>query len=224
MNISPKERFLDICHFKRPGDLCMLTGYAQGNIFWPQTLEEWIKQGAPEEIIDPRFMREYFQFEHIRWLAGQAFDDNIFVDTDLGNGITIQDFGSGLIIPAYEPRLISEDERTVTYKNGRGQTVRTFKEYSSRMPIFLDWPVKDRATWNEYKKRLNPDAPERWPSDWNTYVKTMNAKSEPLSLHVGGFYGSLREWVGSENILYMFYDDPNLVEDMIFRNQSWMHA
>jgi len=43
----------------------------------------------------------------------------------------------------------------------------------------------------------------------------MNDKSEPLSLRVGSFYGFLREWVGSERILYMFYDDPGLIEDMM---------
>ena len=83
------------------------------------------------------------------------------------------------------------------------------------MPMFLDWPVKDRATWNELKKRLDPDTPERWPSDWDAYVQEMNGKSEPLSLEVGSFYGFLREWVGSERILYMFYDDPNLIEEMM---------
>jgi hypothetical protein len=63
MNISPKERFLDICHFKRPGDL-----YTADD-FWPETLKEWVKQGAPKEIIYPRFCRDYFQFQRIRALA-----------------------------------------------------------------------------------------------------------------------------------------------------------
>jgi uroporphyrinogen decarboxylase len=83
--------------------------------------------------------------------------------------------------------------------------------------MYLDWPVKDRATWNEYKKRLNPNTSERWPVDWNAYVQEMNrlGKGTPISLSVGSFYGYLREWVGTERILYMFYDDPNLIEDMM---------
>jgi uroporphyrinogen decarboxylase len=36
-----------------------------------------------------------------------------------------------------------------------------------------------------------------------------------LSLQVGGFYGYLREMIGTERILYMFYDDPILIEDMM---------
>ena len=48
MNISPKERFWDICHFKRPGDLCMLSHPAQGSVLTEQTLENWVEQGAPK--------------------------------------------------------------------------------------------------------------------------------------------------------------------------------
>ena len=219
MNISPKERFLDICHFKRPGDLCMLSTL---NLFWEQTLEEWVKQGAPKEIIGPRFRKEYFRFEHLRRLNGTESlaiigegREEIPSKIDLGHGITVGR-GSSSIVPAYEPRIISEDEHTVTLINAVGQMVKRLKEsWETGMPMYLDWPVKDRATWNEHKKRLDPNTPERWPSDWNTYVQKMNGKSEPLSLAVGSFYGELREWVGSERILYMFYDDPGLIEDMM---------
>ncbi|GAI95631.1 unnamed protein product, partial [marine sediment metagenome] len=120
------------------------------------------------------------------------------------------------LVPTYEPRIVSEDESTVTLINAEGQAVKYIKDrVEELMPTFLDWPVKDRATWNEHKKRLDPNTPERWPSDWNAYVQAMNGKSEPLSLSVGSFYGFLREWVGSERILYMFYDDPGLIEDMM---------
>jgi len=83
--------------------------------------------------------------------------------------------------------------------------------------MYLEWPVKDRASWNELKKRQDPSTPERWPADWNAYVQEMNklGKETPLALEVGSFYGYLREWTGTERILYMFYDDPNLIEDMM---------
>ena len=58
MTISPKERFLDICHFKRPGDLFTF------DKFWPETLEKWVKRGTPEQVIDPCFIYDYFQFDH----------------------------------------------------------------------------------------------------------------------------------------------------------------
>ena len=212
MNISPKERFLDICHFKRPGDLLPFDS------FWPETLEEWVKQGAPKEIIGPRFLYDYFQFDH-----GHSLTQ---VKSGIGAAMAYQPSGLGYgitrwqrtpLVPSYEPRIILEDERTVTFTNGDSQTLRVFKDNLTRMPIYLDWPVKDRVTWNELKKRLDPNTPARWPSDWNAYVQEINKLGEdiPISLEVGGFYGYLREWIGSERILYMFYDDPGLIEDMM---------
>jgi len=119
------------------------------------------------------------------------------------------------IVPLYQPKLISEDEHTVTLINEGGQKVRVFKDSPQKMPLFLDHPVKDRASWEEYKKRLEPDTPERWPSDWDAYVQKMNSRDEPTMLNVGSFFGFLREWTGLESLLYMFYDDPHLIEDMM---------
>jgi uroporphyrinogen decarboxylase len=121
----------------------------------------------------------------------------------------------GIAVPFYEPKIIAEDERTVTLRNARGSATKYIKDNLERMPMYVDWPVKDRATWNEFKKRLDPNTPERWPADWNAYVQKMNGISEPLALPVGSFYGDIREMIGSERILYMFYDDPGLIEDMM---------
>jgi uroporphyrinogen decarboxylase len=189
-------------------------------LFWPETLEEWVKQGAPKEIVGPtlqeellgnRFLHDYFQLG--RWHR-----------VDLEQRISSLGYGDNLevmllqltpVAPYYEPRIISEEEHTITFVNGLAQTLKALKDDPNRMPMYLDWPVKDRASWNEYKKRLDPNTPERWPADWNAFVQKMNGISEPLALGVGGFYGPLREIIGSERILYMFYDDPGLIEDMM---------
>jgi len=213
MNISPKQRFLDICHFKRPGDLFLMF-----DCFWEETLEKWVEQGVPKEIIDPRFREDYFQFQYIRWLSEiKSGIHGSSAMIDLSHGITVPARALSPLIPGYEPRFISEDERAVTYMNGIGQTVKALKAQVGRMPMYLDWPVKDRATWNEHKKRLDPNTPERWPSDWNAYVQERNklGKEIQLALEVGGFYFYPREWIGSERILYMFYDDPVLIEDIM---------
>jgi hypothetical protein len=216
MNVSSKERFLDICHFKRPGDL-----FLRDELFWPSTLDKWVEQGAPKEIMNPRFRREYFQFQRIRSLEGIESaaiigeGQEVSFELDIGHGILVQAKQNSFLVPPYEPRFISEDERTATLINRRGQTIKVLKDHPLRMPLFLDWPVKDRVSWNEHKKRLDPNSTERWPSDWNAFVKKMNSKSEPLSLRVGSFFHELREWIGAERILYLFYDDPGFIEDMM---------
>jgi uroporphyrinogen decarboxylase len=134
---------------------------------------------------------------------------------DLGHGIREGRGTLSPIVPVFDPSVISEDERTVTLRTADGTTVKYLKDSRDRMPTYLDWPVKDRASWNKLKKRLDPNTPERWPADWDAFVQKMNGVREPLALMVGSFYGAIRGWVGSENILYMFHDDPVLIEDMM---------
>ncbi len=211
MSISDGERFLGICRFERPGDLCLLTSFFNG--FWSKTLEEWVQQGAPKQILDSSFCNAYFQFVDIhamRELKTGSYNDRI----DIGGGVTYE-HSVHLVVPPYESRIIGEDERTITLINKDGKKARVFKDDPERMPMFLDHPVKDRASWEEHKKRLDPNTPERYPSDWNAYVQEINSKSEPTMLLAGSLFGHLREWVGLENLLYMFYDDPSLIEDMM---------
>ena len=212
MSISAKERFLAICRFERRGELYLLTPSI--NDFWPRTLREWVKQGAPEQILDSRFRGDYFQFNHIRLL--REIKTGVYRDREinLGGGV-IYDYEIPPIVPTYESKFIDEDEHTITLINEGGQKVRVFKDTPDKMPTYLDHPVKDRASWEEYKKRLDPDIPERWPTDWDAYVQKMIGKSEPTMLYVGSFFGFLREWMGLERLLYTFHDDPNLIEDMM---------
>jgi len=91
MSSSNRERLLDICHFKRLGDLCI--------------------RGLKPSPVPVRTLSQ--------------------------------------LVPAYELRIISEDESTVTLRNSTGQTVKCIKEALKLgwgMPMFLHWPVKDRAT------------------------------------------------------------------------------
>jgi len=215
MSTSLKERFLDICRFQRPGEL-----YLTGDGFWSRTLKEWVKQGAPESIWDGEFRREYFQYAaplHTPGIldirSGLSYARGKRVD--VGQGLKLMDYGIPPTVPSSEPKLIDEDERTLTVINAAGQTVRFLRESRGSMPMFIDWPVKDRATWNEYKKRLDPHTPERWPENWDACVNYVNGLDIPVGLQVGGFFGYMREWVGSERVLYMFYDDPNLIEEMM---------
>ena len=206
-----RERFLSICKFERPCDLYLMTPYFQD--FWSQTLVEWVKQGAPKQILDNHFRGQYFQFDHIRMLHEISL--GTFMDRRIKIGEAAFVYEIPPIIPPYEPRFISEDEHTVTLINEGGQKLRVLKENPEKMPTYLDHPVKDRASWEEYKKRLDPYTPGRWPADWNAYAQKINSKDEPIVLNVGGLFGFLREWTGLERLLLMFCDDPNLIEDMM---------
>ena len=51
MTESLRQRFLDICRFRRTGDLCLLAPWL--NDFWVEVPSVWVHQGAPAELEDP---------------------------------------------------------------------------------------------------------------------------------------------------------------------------
>lgn len=208
---SIRQRFLDICRFKRTGDLCLLAPWL--NDFWMETPEVWVNQGAPAELRDSRALRDYFEFDHIRVL--REIQTGLFMDKRLEVLGRTYVYAIPPILPTYETRMLSEDEHTISLVNEGGQVVRIDKRDPQKMPMYLDHPVKDRTTWREYKKRLDPSDPGRFPANWQAYVERMNAKEEPLLLNVGSFFGFLREWMGLEPLLFTLHDDPGLIEDMM---------
>ena len=75
--------------------------------------------------------------------------------------------------------------------------------------------MKDRVSWNSLKERLNPDAPERYPADWQERKKKWISRDYPLIMNCGSIYGKLRNWIGLENFSIMFYEEAALVKEMM---------
>ena len=205
-----RDRFLAICHFERPNDVSIIDWF---NRYWMETPAAWVKQGAPKEILTPEGINRYFQFEHIHNLQEIVSEHNRtdLPETEAGEGFHV----TPPIMPVFEKKVLREDERHRVELTHGGATVEVSKEFPWRMPKYLEHPVKDRATWKEYKKRLDPYTAERWPEDWYGFVDKVNGEDTPTLLMLEGFFGILREWMGVEKLLYTFYDDPNLVEDMM---------
>ena len=209
-----RERFLAICRGKRPGDLSILDWFQR---HYEETPKEWIKQGAPKEILSTAAYNRYFQFDHLYPLDDIISEHNRADLMEQVEGVWSPKLYEPTppVVPVFEVKVIKEDERHRIETTYGGQTVEILKEFPWRMPKYLDHPVKDRATWNEYKKRLDPYTPERWPSDWSAYVEKVNNEDCPTMLLLEGFFNVLRYAMGTEGLLYMFYDDPSLIEDMM---------
>jgi len=208
-----RERFRALCLGERPGEVPI---YDWFNKYWSETPAEWVKKGAPKELLTASGFNAYFQLDNIRSTQEIVCGVN---RADLKEDPTQQGPGHYLItppvVPPFERKTIREDERHRWEITFGGQTVEVSKEHPLRMPMYVDHPVKDRASWNEYKKRLDPDTPARWPKDWEGYVRRLNGQDVPTLVLFSGFFGVLREWCGLERLLYWFYDDPALVEEMM---------
>ena len=120
--------------------------------------------------------------------------------------------------PAFEAKVLAEDAESITHIDSWGITRRTFKGRES-MPQFLDFPVKNRRDWEQYKEEhLDPDHPDRLAGDWAEMLPNWAAAGIPIQLGSFpdvGLYGGVRWLLGDEECLMAFCTMPDLVHEII---------
>ena len=169
---------------------------------WGQTVQRWLEEGAPADRI-------YWNF----WQGEPFFKIDRHDYAHLHAGM----------IPEFEYQVLEEDADTVTARHANGIVTKALKAGTvggTRMSMdqYLRHPVTDRASWLDVKRRYDPTVAVRYPMLWDEMARNWQNRDYPVCLIGNGVYGlysQLRSWVGTEEISYMFYDDPALVEEMI---------
>jgi hypothetical protein len=215
---TSRQRFLKTLNFEH-AEPPWFRAYA---FVWPETELEWRTQGyeGPElgwhgEGLPQRF----------------GLDELLRVDPWYGP------------VPEFEYRVIEEDERTKLYINHEGILMREFKEHAdTSMPQFVKFPVETAEEFEKFAaERLALNAAQRLNETWKREVATGQLHAvagaanitaiggeAPAALPAadeqprlcwadrwGGFFGSLRNMLGVQNLCMAFYDDPKLVERMM---------
>lgn len=169
---------------------------------WGQTVQRWLDEGAPADRI-------YWNF----WQGEPFFQIDRHDYAHLNTGM-IPDFGY---------TVLQEDAEYVTARHGNGIVTKALKAGTVRgtrmsMDQYLQHPVTDRASWQDVKRRYDPAVAVRYPMLWDETARNWRTRDYPVCLLGNGSFGlysQLRSWVGTEEISYLFYDDPALVEEMI---------
>lgn len=157
---------------------------------WTQTRQRWATEGMPE--------------------AGPPQ----FAECDAWHDLGV-DFGPW---PRFEETVTCQDEDSVTHYTYKGVLVRERHERELSMPAFLEYPVKDRKSWEEYKQRYDPASPERLSA--NLAERARAARDQGMLLQLSGgretsFFGHLRELMGAEEAMLIMHDDPQLVHEIM---------
>ncbi|MCK5844394.1 MAG: hypothetical protein KAG97_06780, partial [Victivallales bacterium] len=79
---------------------------------------------------------------------------------------------------------------------------------------WIKCPVENIGDWNDMKKRYNASDAERIPEESRKFSE-LGERDFYSGIHFNGPYWQLREWCGFEGLSMMFYDDSNLVREMI---------
>ena len=122
--------------------------------------------------------------------------------------------------PPFEKEIISEDSRTVLYKNHEGILMRERKDQPfSSMPQFVKFPVETREDFTSFvRDRLRPNLEERLGEETLAGLQGYKDRDFPLiviSDRWGGFFGPIRNLTGVEKLCKLFYDDSAFVEMMM---------
>ncbi|MBI2939598.1 MAG: hypothetical protein HYY04_04100 [Chloroflexi bacterium] len=184
--MDARQRYRETMQFGKPDRPFLLHPW-----LWTSTLERWHSEGLPADVhVDEYFGTDRYQTAPV--IVG------LYPGTD-------------------REVLKDEGETRLVRRAGEGQIIREFRHRPEmNMPQWLDYPLKTREDWErEFKPRLDPTSPGRYPLWWDDYVRTVQDRDYPLGISCGSYYGWVRNWMGFERLSYMIYDDPMLVHEIV---------
>ena len=222
--ITARERFLGICKFERQNDPFIWTIDA-----WNQTYARWKNEGMPVSNLTNR---KDLNMHFIGYLnQKEVIHPNAAI---MGMGPCNNPPWVPPLDPMFELTVIDSDEHTITRVDYDGCIVRVNKADPEMMPQYLEYPVKDPKSWNDFKKRLDPYSKGRFPDGWQYMSETntdfpvkpeLDGKSWemrdfPLGMMSLSLWGMPRNYMGLEEISFAMYDNPSFVQEII-EYQAW---
>ena len=171
--------------------------------YWPQTIRRWLKEGLPMELTEDE-QNEMFL----------AKLDRFFGFEPEGVGIDLQLH----MHPLYTEEVLERKEKSVIMRDTNGVLAERYLNESdnSSIPHFLRFPVEAPADWQALKSRYRLDDPFRhvYAGDLDAARKAAG-RGQMVTAACTGFYGQLRNWMGMERLSYAFFDQPDMIHDMV---------
>lgn len=200
--MNPRERYLETLLFGTPDKIPFEPGRPR-----EKTLARWYSEGLPGDID---------WFDYLCDTLGIRIDHHV------------NPFGQKLINfrmnPIFEEKVLEHKEGHYIIQDWMGNIVEISDEYDFtyiRSPkdfVTRKWhsfPVSDRNSFEEMKKRYKPDDPERYPENFSDIARSMKDRDYIVSLNFAGVFWQLREWCGFEPLCILFIEDPDFVSEMI---------
>jgi uroporphyrinogen decarboxylase len=152
---------------------------------WGATIERWQREGMPKEAD----FRDFFGLDR-------------FATIGADNG------------PRYPERVIEETEEYVIRTTSWGVTLRNWR-HAGGVPEFLDFTVRDRATWADAKARMTPSRDRiNWDRLKSEYPR-WRQEGAWITAHFWFGYDVTHSWfVGTERVLTAMALDPEWAAEM----------
>lgn len=171
---------------------------------WAQTKQRWQQEGLATHDL------------HWDWFVGDPHWDldpreYIKVRTDM--------------FPPYEEKVLSRDGETETILRSNGVVSKalvtgTAEGMRMSMDEYISFPVETPEDFAKLKQRYRAESAVRYPPYWQEMLLPgWRVREHPLILgenvSIQGYYWRAREWMGTENLSYGWYDEPEMMHDMM---------
>ncbi len=207
--------------------------------YWGKTVDNWYNSGLPKNNypkIPKNISTPTVSLYNAAWnsikggklpegvgvLAGMWPSQNFPTDTDVRDYIgmdrraEIVDVNL-LFNPMFDIEIIEEDEEHLLYIDIDGVKKKFMKKIGV-IPTNVEMVIKDNKSWGELKsERLKlGNIKNRFPKNWSSLVKEYRNRDYPLVLggYPHGYFGTLAQLMGYENLFINYYDNPKLIHDI----------
>ncbi|MHB1376050.1 MAG: uroporphyrinogen decarboxylase family protein [Candidatus Humimicrobiaceae bacterium] len=207
--MNAREKFNAVMSFDTTaGNLKTEYGY------WSGTVKNFIKEGMPVKkelplnISDNSSIMGYPKIDN---KSREITDENVKDYFNLDPYIAKFPFD---ISPMLQEEIIEEDEYYKIYKNKYGITLKERKDGTSA-PLDLDFPIKDRKDFENYKQYYDLNFKKRLPENWDKIKQDLENREFPVRLggNPFGFLGFPRHLIGTTDLFMMMHDNPQLIKD-----------
>lgn len=199
--MTPRQRYIEALTFGNPDRIPFSPGGGRET-----TRARWHKEGVPEGV--------YYMdalYEELGCRPDPPKKPGVSLDVDFR------------IIPQFEEKILEHEGGHYIVQDWMGAIteisdfydytyIRQAKDFVTRK--WHKWPVESREDWHRIKWRLDPDAPGRFPEDFEDRCRQATDRDWLLRVRCSGPFWQMREWVGFEGLCMLMIDDPEFVTEM----------
>ncbi len=186
--MSPRDRFYAIME-RQPFDRIIDTEFG----YWDNTIRRWHNEGLPREVDKMWKADVFFGFDAWR------------------KGLPVR---SGLV-EHFPPEIIEQGDRYTIKYDGRRIKVKVFTDGTDTIPHYLDFPIKDRESYQPFKERFLPELQRRIPANIAEIANQVQDRNYLLMLNGGSTAGWVRDLMGFEGFSIATCMQPELIEEIL---------
>jgi len=189
---------------------------------WPSTVRRWKTEGLPQNVSDEEKLNAQF---YILDKAKKTSDVkeisfNEYFDNDPIFRLPVQSgYCDSPLFPKYDTEILEELDTTYIVRDTDGVIKKIFKENPDlSMPMFIEFPVKTSRDWEKFKQEhMQIDRVKELLGDISSIAGEAGGEDRdfPVYMTACGGFGHPRNLMGDENLCMAYYDEPDMVHDIM---------